>query len=324
MFGFKNSIGYGKYKFNFLPSIVICRKIEMPPKNIRKTIKVNPLDALVSQLDVSKKIATPKKNTSATKITSVKIKNPPKNQAIKPLNSAPSIDKGKKKMDNSINPGSQNLSAQDVSAEDILDKAITPEATKLEGDIKLDYRHELAKNTVSNSAQWATAAGFIPFSFVDTAAIAALQLKMVHDLCQIYQTPFKKEVVVGIIASVTGGSLTTFGASKIAEMGIRNIPYIGSALSLVTQPALSYATTYALGMLFISHFEGNGVLANMNVDSAKKIFDQQYDMAKHMYHKQMASAKSLYHNQVTKARKLFSKNISSDPVASSSEASSVA
>jgi hypothetical protein len=78
----------------------------------------------------------------------------------------------------------------------------TKEATSV------DFRNQMAHQTVTNWAQWATVAGFIPVPLLDTAAISGLQLKMIYDLCKIYEVEFKKELVlsiVGALVSFTSG-----------------------------------------------------------------------------------------------------------------------
>jgi uncharacterized protein (DUF697 family) len=157
-----------------------------------------------------------------------------------------------------------------------------------------DFRNTLAKTTVKNYSLWATAAGFIPVSFLDTATISGVQLKMIYDLCDIYKVPFKKEAALAIITALTGGGVTTFAASKLLDLGIKEIPYVGKILSVATQPAISYGTTYGLGKIFIQHFEDSGTLLNIDVSDAKVNFKKHYENAKSDYFKQMNKAKSWF------------------------------
>jgi uncharacterized protein (DUF697 family) len=158
----------------------------------------------------------------------------------------------------------------------------------------IDYRNQLAKSTIKNSAWWATAAGFIPFTFVDTATIAGVQVKMVYDLCEVYHVPFKKESALAIIASLTGGSLTTFAAKEVGTLGMRNIPVVGYGLTVATQPALAYASTYALGVIFINHFEAHGDLIDFDLEKTNQLFKDQYEKAKGLYSTQSAKVKGFF------------------------------
>jgi len=143
-----------------------------------------------------------------------------------------------------------------------------------------DYKKMLANTTVKNWSQWSIAAGFIPVPFADTAAISGIQIKMIYDLCKIYNVPFEKELVVGVIGGVAGGTITTAASTAIATDLIRSLPLIGTPLSLVTQPAIAFATTYALGSVFVMHFEDEGGLGNFDISKMRTVFKDQFESAK--------------------------------------------
>lgn len=282
----------------------------MPPKAARKTIKSNPLDRIVTKTSASKSKKLEIKKTQApksAKAITVKARlTPPKTLTTK----------GRKNMPNQENTSSNDLDPKVVSADQILTSEIASSATTPGAEnIVVDYRHQLAKNTIRNASQWATAAGFIPVIGLDTVTISGVQLKMIYDLCEIYKVPFKKEAVLAVVGAALGGSVTTIVASKVANIGVSKIPYIGSVISLLSQPALSFATTYAIGSLFIEHFEKEGNLLNFDLESTKAVFDEQFEKAKAIYNEQLKNAKSIYTTQITKAKKLFSKNINSTAAA---------
>jgi uncharacterized protein (DUF697 family) len=179
-----------------------------------------------------------------------------------------------------------------------------------DGDsLVIDYRRKLADATIMNASQWATAAGFITIPGVDTLTISGVQLKMFYDLCKIYKVPFKKEAVLAVAGAALGGSLTTTASFSVASFGLSKIPYIGSILSIATQPAISFATTYAVGMIFIKHFESNGTLIDFDLESTKAVFDDQFEKAKALYKSQLKNAKDVYFEQVDKAKKMLNKNL---------------
>ena len=173
------------------------------------------------------------------------------------------------------------------SAEEILNDEIHAGPEK-KGNI--DFRHELAHQSVKNWAQWATVAGFIPVPFVDTAAITGLQIKMISDLCKIYQVEFKKELAVSIISSLAGASVATMFSTTLGSTFARYIPVIGTTISAITQPALSYASTYAIGTTFVKHFENKGSLIDFDVTSTKDFFNEQIAKAKKIFQKKGSEA----------------------------------
>jgi uncharacterized protein (DUF697 family) len=168
------------------------------------------------------------------------------------------------------------------TAEEVLSDEIH---TQTDGNQNIDFRHQLAHQSVKNWSQWATVAGFIPVPFVDTAAITALQIKMINDLCKIYKVEFKKELVVSIIASLAGASVATMFSTTLGSTFARYIPVVGTTISAITQPALSYASTYAIGVTFVKHFENKGSLIDFDVASTKGFFNDQIAKAKKIFQK---------------------------------------
>ena len=173
-----------------------------------------------------------------------------------------------------------SLSAEDVLATEINELG----QNSAPGDEK-SYRYLLAHQTVKSWSQWATIAGFIPFPYLDATTIAALQGKMAYELCKIYGVPFKKESVAAIIGSLAGGGITTVVGGQVGRELVKGIPLVGQVLSMATQPAAAYAYTYAMGIVFIKHFETNGNLVNLEVEHFKNLFQEQASKAKSFFTK---------------------------------------
>jgi uncharacterized protein (DUF697 family) len=155
-----------------------------------------------------------------------------------------------------------------------------------------DFRRLLADQTVKNWSQWATVAGFIPVPLLDLVAISSVQIKMIYDLCKVYDVPFEQRQVRAILSGLAGGGITTVASTAISGTLIKSVPIIGSTLAAVTQPVMSYATTYAVGTIFVRHFESNGTLMSMSIDAIKSTYQEQVAYAKKMFLKKNAAEKS--------------------------------
>lgn len=155
-----------------------------------------------------------------------------------------------------------------------------------------DFRRLLADQTVKNWSQWATVAGFIPVPFLDLAAISGVQIKMIYDLCKVYDIPFEQRRVRAILSGLAGGGVTTVASTALSGTLIKSVPVIGSTLAAVTQPVMSYATSYAIGTIFVRHFESNGTLMTMSIDALKATYQEQVAYAKKMFLKKSAVDKS--------------------------------
>ncbi len=105
--------------------------------------------------------------------------------------------------------------------------------------------------------------GLIPLPALDAAALIALQLKMLKDLTNLYpDIHFSEQLGKASITALLGASAPIAG-SGLGYM-LRALPVVGPAISLVTIPAFSGASTYAVGKVFIMHFESGGTLLDFD------------------------------------------------------------
>jgi uncharacterized protein (DUF697 family) len=130
---------------------------------------------------------------------------------------------------------------------------------------------EKAKEIVKNYMYWTMGAGLIPYPLVDLAAVIGIQIKMTKDLAELYEVPFRENAAKTIIGSLLGGitsSSLAFGSiGLLAASLVKMVPIIGTAPGLITVPLISGAVTYAVGRVFIMHFETGGTL--LDFDPAK-------------------------------------------------------
>jgi uncharacterized protein (DUF697 family) len=177
-------------------------------------------------------------------------------------------------------------SPKQMSAEELLSKEFTPNSSivmipssLLEEDPLVDVH---ALHTVKTWSQWSVLGGLIPTPIVDTVAITGIQIKMIHDLCKLYNVEFKKEAALAVVSGLVGGTITT----SLAGMGasfLSYLPVVGSMMKYTVQPALCYATTYALGRVFMRHFEGKGTMADIDSKKLASYFKEQYARGRKMF-----------------------------------------
>lgn len=284
------------------------------PKSSKTTIKANPLKN-IKPAPVSKRAATGKLVKTPEKVSTKKAFVNSASEPSKPEKKiSPTLissRQGRKNMENQDKEINAKTSSEEISADQVFESEVNASGSKIpDGDsLVIDYRRKLADATIMNASQWATAAGFITLPGIDTLTISGVQLKMVYDLCKIYKVAFKKEAVLAVAGAALGGSLTTTASFSVASFGLSKIPYVGSILSIATQPAISFASTYAVGTIFIKHFENNGSLIDFDLDSTKAVFDEQFEKAKALYKSQLKGAKDMYLDQVEKAKKMLNKNL---------------
>ncbi len=150
----------------------------------------------------------------------------------------------------------------------------------------MDNQKELAQDIVKSHVMYSLGAGLVPIPLLDIAAVSAVQLDMLKQLAKLYGKDFKESAGKGWISAITGSTMARMGASLV-----KTIPGIGSILGGVTMSALSGASTFSIGQVFIWHFSGGGDFMNFNFDKAKKIYEEQFEKGKE-FAKEMEREKS--------------------------------
>ncbi len=125
---------------------------------------------------------------------------------------------------------------------------------------------EKAEHIVKDYYLWAGAAGIIPVPFLDTAAIAAFQLRMIQKIGEVYGYKLKKQWVRAVIGSLTASVITTTIGQGVAKQFVKSIPVVGGIASLILTPGLAAASTYALGQIFILDFESDRSLLTLSAE----------------------------------------------------------
>jgi len=131
------------------------------------------------------------------------------------------------------------------------------------------------------------ATGFVPIPIFDILALTGIQVEMVSRLSNLYETPFKEDLVKTAISALVGGVFPVAATPILASM-LKLVPIIGYTTSAVTLSAAGGATTYAIGKVFVKHFESGGTLLNFNVEKVKEYYNEQFKKGE----KAASSAKS--------------------------------
>lgn len=140
--------------------------------------------------------------------------------------------------------------------------------------------HEIASlEIVRRYMAWSAAGGLLPMPGVDVAAILAIQLKMLADIAEKYEIPFRRQLGKEAIGALLGSFLPVTVA-QASNSVIKGLPLIGPVVALVWQPGLAAASTWAIGKVFIQHFEAGGTFLDFNPEEVKAYFREQYEAAR--------------------------------------------
>jgi len=136
---------------------------------------------------------------------------------------------------------------------------------------KLPKADEIIKNHIGFSM----GAALMPFPGADLLAVSAVQLNMLRQLAKLYNVGFVDTLGRNLISAIVGSSLARLAASLV-----KAIPGVGSVVGGLSMPALSGASTYALGHVVANHFQQGGTLQDLDLTSAKKEFSEEIDNGK--------------------------------------------
>lgn len=148
------------------------------------------------------------------------------------------------------------------------------EGETMEKESEVDRKAE-AYDIIRKRVYASVGAGFVPIPIFDVLALSGIQMEMVSKLSTLYDIPFRRDIVKTAISSLVGGFLPVAATPIIASF-LKLVPVIGYTTSVVTLSAAGGATTYALGKVFVQHFESGGTLLNFNADKVKDYYKEKF------------------------------------------------
>lgn len=140
-------------------------------------------------------------------------------------------------------------------------------------------REQQAQALVKRYMGWAAGAGVLPMPGVDLAAITAVQLRMLAKLSALYGVPFREEAGRSVIGTLLS-TLVEYTFSGHVAWALKAVPVAGTLLGLAALPAFAAATTYALGRVFIAHFESGGTFLEFDPQKMREHFRAEFEQAR--------------------------------------------
>ena len=129
-------------------------------------------------------------------------------------------------------------------------------------------RSEKAEKIVRNHMLVALGTGIVP-PVIDIAALTGVQIRMLYLLSQNYGQKFKDDWGKSVVGSLIGG----FGMAQLATGAVfslmKFVPLVGQVAAPVSLSVVASASTYALGKVFIKHFDSGGTLLNFDPEKMR-------------------------------------------------------
>lgn len=124
-------------------------------------------------------------------------------------------------------------------------------------------RLQRAQALVDRYAKYAAAVGLVPVPFVDVAAITGVQVALVRALTAHYGVPYTPERGKSLVAALVGGLMPALAGHQMLKI-------VGPLFGMVSVAGFAVASTYAVGRLFIGHFESGGTLLDVDVEDSRR------------------------------------------------------
>ncbi len=137
-------------------------------------------------------------------------------------------------------------------------------------------RDRHADTVIRNHVLFSMASGAIPVALADLAAVSAVQLDMVRNLCEVYGVDFSTKRGKALVTSITTAALARAGAASLVKL----VPVAGTLIGSVTGGVLAGASSYGLGQAFKTHLSAGGTFLDLDVDRLKRIYREQFEKGK--------------------------------------------
>lgn len=140
-------------------------------------------------------------------------------------------------------------------------------------------RRAVADELVNSYVPLVAGVSLVPIPALDLVLIASIQLRMLSRLSALYGIPFNEKAAKSCI-----GSLSAIVMQGTLTMGLvsalKVVPGLGPLVGATALPAMGAACTYAMGQVFITHFEDGGTLQNFDPANKQASFRSEFERAR--------------------------------------------
>lgn len=133
---------------------------------------------------------------------------------------------------------------------------------------------------VRSNMLWAAGLGAVAIPYFDLTAVSLVNLKMVNGLTKHYEIPFSENLGKNLLAALFSGLSAKSLATGFVGSSLKAIPGLGTVFGLAAMPIFSAALTYAIGTVFVQHFESGGTLLDFDPKKTRGAFREAFEQGK--------------------------------------------
>jgi uncharacterized protein (DUF697 family) len=138
---------------------------------------------------------------------------------------------------------------------------------------------EQARQIVRQNTLWAMGAGALPIPLLDIFGIAAVELRMVKQLCGAYGVDFNKrdaKMLITALMASTGSVALGTGVGSL----LKAVPLVGPAAGCAAVALAAGTFVHAIGNVFVQHFAAKGTLKSLDPAQMRGYFGEEIAKAK--------------------------------------------
>lgn len=140
-----------------------------------------------------------------------------------------------------------------------------------DNSLAVNKKTQDAQDIVQTSVYYAMGVGIVPIPIFDFLAVTGVQLDMLRRLSKHYEVEFMKDKGKNFLGALAGGGFSSSVAPMFASL-VKVVPLVGSALGVVSMPIVAGAMTYAVGKVFIQHFESGGTFLTFDPEAVREFY----------------------------------------------------
>lgn len=138
-------------------------------------------------------------------------------------------------------------------------------------------KEQVSLKIVGKYMWWSMGAGLVPLPILDLVAVSGVQLKMLADISNVYGVPYQENSGKAVIAALLGFVFPHAMSTGRVSSVVKAIPGLGILAGTPSMVLFSGAYTWALGNVFIRHFESGGTLLNFRTDEVREYFRAKFE-----------------------------------------------
>ena len=142
-------------------------------------------------------------------------------------------------------------------------------------------RYQSGLEIIHRHARYNAVAGLVPVPLVDLAIISGVQMKMLAELARLYDIPFADQSLKSYVGSLLGAIVPVSPVSGGLMSVVKAVPLIGPLLTVAVVPGVASASTWAVGRVFLAHFEKGGTFENLNISDVKDRVKSEFQSFRH-------------------------------------------